>query len=499
MTHPDLSSFDLQIKEKLEDATLPMAKRDWYEMAGKLYGAFDLEVEKSLSNYAVPYDPADWEAMVEHLDAAVYTRIREKLVHHEVLLQPADWKAMEAELDTWMPATPQPWYARWTHYAVGVTLSLLVLLGVAVLDLPKGIDPPAEGQGKAPVQVAPTSMEPNQPTEGADSMLQLMSDRAIPSANSLDGRTYTRGEALLLHHHLNLATDNLVPLYKFEPHAGLPGFMSPWEQGFGLLMVEEAAPTVSQFPIAEMHPKEAPEIEIQVARPEAIQIPDPKKGFTFDPELRVGLYAGSAVTRAELNDRGKLGGLGGIRVELMLNDHLSFTSGILYAEKQYNHTYYKFDIPDNAFGTTNRRHALDARFRLVEIPSLLKYQLPSNNHSLFVQAGVVTYISLEESYRHFDPQSANNSDKSQNSLLQQDPRNLDPTRYENRFSSYVGNIYASMGLDYPISPRMSMLIEPYFQMGLQSMGPENKKMYSGGVGMSVLYHLGKKKTEAQED
>ena len=493
-------AFDLQIREKLSNKEIEFDTSDWHQMAGQLHGQFDASLEKNLSDYTVPYDPADWEAMVAFLDKPLFKAIRNKFNSFEIPYRHSDWRLMSRRLQEVNPIpTWKAWYIDSKRAVITSAFLLLLMMSAPfitqdtifrsdpelsstetehedgiqqdIFSQPKNI---SQKQQIGIVGVDVNLTEAKEPTTEVlpRSEGQISASLEEVEVTEIQYGDFDRSLSLVI------SPDSLDKLFLLN------------EIELYVLGVEDALLQELIIDSINTHSFVAVDYSLN-GPPPLVSLAKEKKGFAFNPELRLGTFFGTATSRAELNDSGKFGYLGGVRVELKFNELVSFTSGVLYAEKKYSHTYYKFNIDDNASGVTRRRNALDASFKMVEIPALIRINMPSEKNAFYVQTGIVSMISLEESYSHFDPNSANNSDKSQNILFSQDPRYLDPTAHQNRFSTYVGNIYGSAGVEFGLSNTLSLQIEPYFQMGLQKMGPEKKNLFSGGIGLGLMHQFGK--------
>ena len=133
---------------------------------------------------------------------------------------------------------------------------------------------------------------------------------------------------------------------------------------------------------------------------------------------------------------------------------------------------------------------LDAEFKSLEVPVLVKYRFPKTGKvQLYAQAGLATMVTLEENYLRYNPLSFENADRISRSV---DKTQHIPTNQKLTLNTYVGNIQAAAGLEYEVSDRLSLQLEPYFQWGLQPMGTEQKSLHSLGVGTALVYNFGNK-------
>ena len=488
------AAFDAQVQGTLANHEVPFLPQDWYQMAESLYGPFDASVEQALDEHQELGAQEDWPQLAEHLDAPLYSTIRTKLAQHSVEAPPADWKVMEAQLDAVYPTTVSPTRSFLYRMSAVAAVLLLFFWVKHVPDLTFGGElSPAINQNTPSSNVlTPTNQDiiasreesgndiaasPN--SNGPNSSMPKVGEKgaSIPTNDAGAGEVGLTSETSLSVQHI------LTPPEMHWEEVNVPDHINP--------ITSYLIPSIS----TEIE-WDAVDLTPPTQALESLESQDDKP--SFQPDLYIGLVAGNASSVAELNDAGKMGGFGGIGLEVSLNPSFSFVTGIQYAEKRYNHTFFKNNTAPNFFGPVDQlEHAISANFRMIEVPMMLRYKLPPEGPvTLYVQAGVVPMVTLEETFQHYDPDNVVNvSNSNPNSLVPQDPFDLTPTPHKRNFNTYIGNVKTSIGAYYQLSDRLNLQIEPYFQLGLQRMGIEEKRLYSMGIGMSVFYDLKQKKVK----
>ena len=515
--------FDTVIQQKIADyQDEGSPENDWRILSGKMFGSFDSSVEGRLTSYEVPYDPASWEEMVEYMERPFYQTLRDKLYTFSVPFYNSDWKVMRRRLDREIPVDPgqrQP--IPWQLYAVAASLAfLIVFLPLLNRSVPEvsaeqlADQPQVESQiqsEKPPVSPIPEAdlqakgVEEKNPSEATQHAYPLQSPNkhlAQKQENSgtqrsainpirqkvepLSPSTWEKGESIVVAHPrelLPIPQGSEIGEGEFSPNQ--IDLVAKGENPISSERIEPLEIALNQQLIneGELLPVEAVKMEVRRNR--------------FDPEFLVGIHGGSTSSMAELNDKGEPGFLAGLRVEVKFNDQVSFVSGIQYAEKSFSHLFTISETPNNASGSRRVSQVNEGSFSTMELPALVRLRLPSDEkNALYIQSGIVSFFMIDESYRIYDPTSAQNTDVNSPVV---DPTELNFTDNKLSFTTYIANLHAAIGYEYRLSERILFQIEPYFQMGLQKMGPSNStspaeknNLYTGGVEASIIYDLGRK-------
>ncbi len=543
-------SFNQLISQKLQNYTVHGdIEQDWFYLASKLYGPFDASVDYALGKYEVPYDPADWQAMVAYIDSPFYDQIRQKLSNHNVSGATTDWKFMKARLESGTASQKPARAFAWYPYAIAASLALLIMLWLPQSGIISEVGGPS-GESM-------TMRNLNENEENLTGEIIIPANKALVNDTIVDSSRQAK-RTLRLENNIADALSNLDEASsthkkpqkqilvdissidaseKIHHHLGLDeelsGFPDRKESESETQTDESDAAAESERVVRKLDQYEnladdnsdtynqSPYTQLPLIRPVSKKIdtalleessirPYEYIGFHnmnqgLDPEFWIGFYSGSASSMAELNDPAELGFVGGMRVELKFNDMLSLVSGINYAEKSYTNEFNTRQTADNAAGFTRVQQVLEARFSMIEIPALVRLKVPSEEqHSFYVQAGIVPFIMLQEDYNNYNPNSPSNIDRSSSSIagFGFDPKEqYESTSHNLSFQTYVANLYTAIGWEYELNTNLMLQVEPFFQMGLQSMGPpgsdaaEQKKLYTGGIAASFIFNSasGKKK------
>lgn len=515
----DENDFDALIHNKIADFKVEESPDvSWKLLSTQMFGAFDSSLEETLSDYEVPYDPASWEDMVEYLEKPFYQTIRHKLFNAKVAFKARDWKIMRARLNKELPAeTPQYVELQWQVYAVAASLAFLLVF-IPLWKQTPGLDTPGEltqqettlpfdaeapegesDAGGIADMISKDSEAPNNGSEEPGPGLDLQS--AVSSQNlALNSQEISQSPGI---QRIESPVDPLVPTPKGIDESIVMTQTLPEELPIDLLeeslAVEDAYESTPIILPLERQSKNSLLKKAELLPMEAVSLREGRS--KFNPEFLLGITGGTTSSMAELNDKGELGYLAGVRVEVRFTDQLSFVSGIQYAEKSFSHQFTLSETLNNASGSRRVSQVNEADFSTMELPALVRLRLPSDEkNSLYIQSGLVSFFMINESYRRYDPTSAQNTD-----IIAPvgDPKELNFTNHKLNFTTYIANLHAAIGYERRLSDRILFQLEPYFQMGLQKMGPpstgsaEKNNLYTGGIGGSIIYDFGVKNRKSK--
>ena len=190
------------------------------------------------------------------------------------------------------------------------------------------------------------------------------------------------------------------------------------------------------------------------------------------------VYAGALTTVVELKDKPKFGYTFGLRGILELNKKWSVVADVLYANRNFEHLYYKY----SEFHNAERLNFLKGTIVSMDIPIMLRRNFSLGNHfTFYAQSGVAPSLTLKESYDHFDPERMNNLTFADNEITK-----MIPTEQEINFQPYIGNLVASMGLTAKVK-HFNLSVEPKFQWCVHRVSMEQKRTYTAGIGVGMGY------------
>ena len=512
------NDFDALIHNKIADFKVEESPDlSWKLLSNQMFDSFDSSMEETLSDYEVPYDPASWEDMVEHLEKPFYRTLRSKLTNVRVAFQARDWKIMRARLNKELPVeTPQFDGPQWQVYAVAASLAFLLVF-LPLWQQRPGLDGSKEFSQKVS-EIPSENVLPQDETnitglatENPSQLSQLEKEeyKSLELQSSIDPQEVAYNSNTIDSQSPTIQPiENSIKSLVSAP-AGIEESIvinQEFTKSTSSDLLEESLATAATY-------EEVPELIIPLEREtkgsllrkqdllpvEAVRLREGRN--KFNPEFLLGINGGTTSSMAELNDKGEPGFLAGVRVEVRFTDQLSFVSGIQYAEKSFSHLFTLSETLNNASGARRVSQVNEAAFSTMELPALVRLRLPSDEkNSLYIQSGLVSFFMINESYRRYDPTSAQNADIV---VPVGDPKDLNFTNHKLNFTTYIANLHAAIGYERRLSDRILFQLEPYFQMGLQKMGPpsanaaERNNLYTGGIGAGIIYDFGVKNRKSK--
>ncbi len=491
--------WEENLKDKLIHHEVPFNISDWNLMHEELHGALDTSIASSLASYEVPFQSGDWELFEDKLNEPFYQAFRDRLVKHTISYRLRDWKAMWAQLKR--EQSPKNSYQQYWDLAVASILLLLILAGLGLSQLQRQQPKPIASNLENSIPNTSTEseiisghfeeqrdgkniQEGQLTTEHKSLTRQIVSNSTLSS--SINDKSFTSNNNRLSSDDLNennpsgeLGNEDKPPS-NLSPHMSYSELVSePLESDIHLdewyndqSHIENEGSKI--YLISNLVKKEFLLGYGGYYHPSNHVVSKLPHREKLQPEVRLGFLASTARSRAELSDDPLFGFMTGIRAELRLTKEWSIVSGAAYSEKQYMHQFFVY--PERG---PQRLNQLDANFKSIEIPILLRYTFPHNNElSLYMQGGLATMIMLEENYASVE--------LSENISSRQAPKSSPSNR---KFNTYVGNVQLAAGLEYGLNDQLSLQIEPYFQLGMHKMGREEKKLYSSGLTFSFIYLL----------
>lgn len=483
--------FDQSIEEKLVSLEMPFLQEDWSKMATILDGnSFDESIREKIDRHQEPVLQEDWAVLSEQLEAPFDALIKAKLDAHSISPQAGDWRVMSKELSQSDDPVPVLW--RWQTYAVAASVGFLLLfssLGIEK-DIFQGLRSGSEQVAQSQLENPSTKSVPTLPAEELE--FSADSDQAGSDKTDLEG---TGNQQLLAE--LGPEPQDPLQAVTIDPIHSIPTKLLPTSEP---QQVEAAVlDSYSSHNLTARDKKDSNrkihrisqnrdgfnDLAQPFMRETGLDIFDPMKNKTR-PEVRLGWYASTTRTKAELNDLvDNTGYATGLRVEMKIKNGWNLVTGFLYGTKHFSHEY-----PISEPGYIGSFGKVYGNMSVLELPLLVRYEFPDiHGFSLYGQAGLVTLVSIEESYEDHNPLSPSNA-----SLLSRrvDPDLLDAQTHTWNLNTYPGNIHVALGLRYALSSQLNLEIEPYFQQSLQrTKGSTSllfrKKLYTSGIGASLIY------------
>jgi hypothetical protein len=491
--------FDQSLRDKLEAVapTEDTLEADWAMLEEAMPGAdFDLSIRNKLAALALPFQPADWDELANTLDAPFDQQLRSKLLEPVMTVRPdvidAGWQRLAANLPR-VPVVAETtwWYQRWQRPVAAALILLLLstagatwwisdrrLRSSSMTDALPAISPdddpttdarPALGDALSGQADFPATAEAHSSPQEPE--IRSASTSSSPSIIARVAPHVPRSDiALMTPSTHELAVSNAIRL---PETAELAAPITAIDTSTSLRPIR-SMPTGRWALAAPFMPAKA-----NLA---ALVLPDSRP-----PDIRIGLLGSTTRTKAELSGpAADPGYLAGLRIEMLINPRWQVIAGLTYGSRRFSHIYYRV-IDDQSYP-----NALDANMQLVEVPLMMRYHFPSQGRlSLYAQAGIVTVITILETYTHYDPSNPANK-----GAFDPVPYRLQPREQAWSLNTYPGNVQVALGLEYEVSKRMALQIEPFFQQSLQrtkgsgSVGLE-KKLYTTGISLSTMFRLSK--------
>ena len=479
--------FDHQVRKALENHELSSADTEWDQLEARLpSGQFDQSLRSKIDEWALQTDQQEiekgWVDLANKLELPFDKELANSL--NEVRVHDApDWDRMKALL---LPE-PTPSTFRWQRFASAAAVLLLLFMSGS-LWWRSGEQLPTRVKERL-VQVFGSQNQQEallvskEAPEVVKSDPRLSSSTVNVSAPRPSSLSIKVGAVDQLGPSDRQSVELVAPIDPTEAIAMVMGR----EGNEGSQSTYSPNPTGKAFKIAPLQSKlrgssslSSPYMS-QKRTMEMLLPPD-----KYPPEIRVGLMASLTRTKAELSGPlAESGNAIGIRFEQGINQRWQLISGLVYGQKRFAHEY-----PEQV-GSKTLTHRVEAEMRMVEIPLMMRYRFPSDNNklSLYGQGGILASISLSESYVHYDPTTPVNTLRTP---IQ--PEHLQANNSEYNLNPYPANIIVGLGLEYELTKRIALQVEPYFVQNLQrtrgssAVGLE-KKLSSSGVSGILIFDL----------
>jgi len=468
--------FDQSMRSKLDqlapsDATMAA---DWAALCTDLDGGtFDQSVREQVDALQLPVIEGDWALMAEQLDAPFDLTLRQKLAHQHLTPAPAELDTDWARLAAALPATAPATHRRLIGWRRPLLAAAIVLLLLSSGAGGWWLSRQPRLTTTKPVQLAQTPAP--LPELPVGSGLAEAEPQPRIAAGSRSGPAENPADAVI--------APMPMPAQSWAAATtSVPASAQPLPDFRGLR--EQPAQKTDELRAVSFMPRDrwalaSPYLDGQTAL--SLLMPADSR----PPEMRIGLIGSLTSTKAELSGpNAEAGYLAGLRIEMAINSRWQVVTGLAYGVRRFSHTYYT-TIDEQSFP-----NALDGTMRLVEVPLMLRYQFPSEGKlSLYLQGGIVTVVSIEETYNHYDP-----SDPANKGTFNPVPRRLKPKEQAWSLNTYPGNLALALGLEYALTRRIALQLEPSFQQSLQrtkgsgSLGLE-KKLYTTGISLGTVIRL----------
>lgn len=245
-------------------------------------------------------------------------------------------------------------------------------------------------------------------------------------------------------------------------------------------MIDNGQP---EQPMAAQQPEEAADsAALEHAAPEAVAADSNRKKKTspFARSIRLAVIAAPDFTTVKFRNPEAISANVGVVVGVPLTNRLSLVTGMVWANKVYGAAPEDYNPGPDYWQGKKIPDAIDARCRVLDILLNLEYRLLQRNKStLAVQAGLSSYIMLDEKYTYIYGTGYGTYEKTWE------------VQNQNRHWFKVQNI--SLSYTHHLTPSFFVGAEPYIKIPLSGVGAGNVKLTSAGIFISAGYNLSLKK------
>lgn len=229
-----------------------------------------------------------------------------------------------------------------------------------------------------------------------------------------------------------------------------------------------AAPLVIKYKPAAT----TPDSTTQPAEVEQDELPREK---VFLRNITLALVVAPDITTVRFKNADAVSMNTGLLVSLPLTKRLSLVTGAVNATKRYNTNAREYEPYAGFWDGRHTPDAILAKCQVLDIPLNLQYMvLARGKHAVSVQAGLSSYLMLNEkyTYRYGGPRPYT--------------RDLE-VKNENRHWFGVQNL--SVGYTHQLSPAFSVGAEPFAKIPLADIGAGRVKLTSAGILFKAGYTL----------
>lgn len=534
------AEFDEQIKAKLAGLYMSGSAADWSAMTQMLDGdSFFSDIREGLESLELPLSSQDWRVMEDKLNQPLYTAFQEKFAFLNLHPQKGDWKAMEAKLqaeeDTRVPVI-LPWYSQRRVWLVAASVMIFFLLTPFWIGK-DGLEIKRNSNSAITANTPPTSIEEKgksggliaENTQAATIAANTQTEQASNS-NALE--TTGSGGNLFPQNFLDKVSNSMISaaanatITSFQesitgpkPIGAQPAIDFSLQPELKLtedlsldnaLIAQENPkknrkqnPRVNSGPSREGFLKEIPVKAF--ANPWKMGLESHAEDLQKLPifrrrrsPFRLGIFGGNSKSAPEINQLRTSSSTSlpetfraGLQAEFNIKNNLNFVTGLLYERRQFEFSYDTYEaanpISSGTLSLTDPSqlkidNTLNAEMQLIQLPLILRAYTPSSGKlSLYLQGGIIPMISLKDNYTHTQIKEGEQSIQTQ----------------EWSYNTYPGNINAALGMEYRVDQKLAIQLQAYGIMSLQNYKASgalelDKKMYTIGMGVSVLYGFFKK-------
>lgn len=159
--------------------------------------------------------------------------------------------------------------------------------------------------------------------------------------------------------------------------------------------------------------------------------------------------------------------------EYQLSNRWSLSSGVIISNKKY--------VTDDALVYSGKKiNGLDGTCQVIDIPIMVYYRIPtSSRFSFYSGVGFSSYLMLSENYKY---STVSNSSYSSTT------RTWD-TKVEGKNNEWFKLINVSLGVNYQLNGRWSLLAEPFAKLPVAGVGEGKVMLSSTGLFLGIKYKI----------
>ncbi|MCE2997284.1 MAG: outer membrane beta-barrel protein [Cyclobacteriaceae bacterium] len=159
--------------------------------------------------------------------------------------------------------------------------------------------------------------------------------------------------------------------------------------------------------------------------------------------------------------------------EYQLSNRWSLSSGVIISNKKY--------VTNEALVYSGKKvNGLDGTCQVIDIPIMVYYRIPtSSRFSFYSGVGFSSYLMLSENYKY---STVSNSSYSSTT------RTWD-TKVEGKNNEWFKLINVSLGVNYQLNGRWSLLAEPFAKLPMAGVGEGKVMLSSTGLFLGIKYKI----------
>ncbi|WP_162052160.1 porin family protein [Pontibacter pamirensis] len=200
------------------------------------------------------------------------------------------------------------------------------------------------------------------------------------------------------------------------------------------------------------------------------KVPEDKKVFLSN--LQIAVLVAPDLTTVKFKAPDAVSANAGLLLSVPVTRKLSLVTGVIWANKVYGAKPEDYTPSSGYWNSSYLPASIDATCKVLDIPLNIRYQvLEWNKNSVALQAGVSSYIMLEEDYTY------NYATYSRS------------VAYSNEYRHLFGVQNLSVSYTRKISPVISVGVEPFVKVPLKGVGAGHVKLSSAGVFFTAGYTI----------